>query len=74
MFTGGFYETTENGFILEVHDCDDGYDFTVYDYDLKEVDGGILETEDWLEEDFVVKECYAMVDIYENYKRIKDLW
>lgn len=64
VYRGGFYKM-RNGDYMEISDCDDGYDFTVYGPDGKELDGGILESDDWLEEAYVVTECIALAG-YEN--------
>lgn len=63
IFDGGFYEVNDT-FLLEIHECDEGYDFSLYNKEsLHLIDGGILESKDWLEEDFTVKECLKMLDI-----------
>ena len=59
VYQGGYYKVGDE-YYLEVFDCQDGYEFTLYDAQFNEIDGGILESEDWLEEDFVVKESVGL--------------
>ena len=63
-YFGGYYKL-ENGKLLEVQECDDGYDFSVYDAEVNLLDGGVLESDEWLEECFVVKEVLTLLDIEE---------
>ena len=63
-YFGGYYKL-ENGKLLEVQECDDGYDFSVYDAEVNLLDGGVLESDEWLEECFAVKEVLTLLDIEE---------
>ena len=46
MFYQGDYYRLENGELLEVQECDEGYDFSLYDTQFNLLDGGILESND----------------------------
>ena len=73
-YFGGYYKL-ENGKLLEVQECDDGYDFSVYDAEVNLLDGGVLESDEWLEECFVVKEVLTLLDIEEcEYETIDSFW
>lgn len=60
-YRGGIYKTVK-GKLLEVNECDDGYDFTLTGRDHKEIDGGVLEGDEWLSEDFVLYEALSLID------------
>lgn len=60
-YRGGIYRTAK-GNLLEVHECDDGYDYTLSDRNNKEIDGGVLEGDEWLSEDFVLYEALSLID------------
>lgn len=57
-YRGGLYRTVD-GNILEIHDTCEGYDFTLYDKDMNDIDGGVLEGQDWLSEEVVISEALA---------------
>lgn len=59
MYEGGLYITSQ-GFLFDVFDCDMGYHLSLFNSDLEEIDGGLLETDDWEEENFVVTEGLAL--------------
>lgn len=60
-------------YILELHRCDDGWDYTLYDNKLEEIDGGILDAPEYdliqardiLIEDFIeikkIKKCIPIL-------------
>ncbi len=74
VYQGGYYKMS-NGDYMEITDCDDGYDFTIYDADGEEIDGGILESDDWLEEKFVVTECIALVGyVNSGYEPVENIF
>lgn len=52
----------EDGKYLHFHDCDDGYDFTLFTSDGIDIDGGILETTSKNEEEIINNIC-DMLDI-----------
>ena len=51
----------ENGELLEVQECDEGYDFSLYDAKVNLLDGGVLETQEWLKEEFVMQEVLGLL-------------
>ena len=51
----------ENGELLEVQECDEGYDFSLYDAEVNLLDGGVLETQEWLKEEFVMQEVLGLL-------------
>ena len=59
MYEGGLY-ITDHGFVFDVFDCDMGYHLSLFNSDFEEMDGGLLETDDWEEENFVVTEGLAV--------------
>ena len=61
MFYQGGYYRLENGELLEVQECDEGYDFSLYDAKVNLLDGGILETQEWLKEEFVMQEVLCLL-------------
>lgn len=60
-------------YILELHRCDDGWDYTLYDNNLEEIDGGVLDAPEYdliqardvLTEDFIeikkIKKCIQIL-------------
>ena len=73
-YFGGYYKL-ENGNLLEVQECDEGYDFSLYDEAVNLLDGGVLESDEWLEECFVVKEVLTLLDIEEyEYETTDNFW
>lgn len=60
IYQGGYYRL-ENGKLLEVQECDEGYDFSVYDAEVNLLDGGILESDDWLKEEYVMQEVLGLL-------------
>ena len=60
IYQGGYYRL-ENGKLLEVLECDEGYDFSVYDAEVNLLDGGILESDDWLKEEYVMQEVLGLL-------------
>ena len=69
-YRGGIYKTVQ-GNMLEVHECDDGYDFTLTDKSSNDIDGGILEGDEWLAEEFVLYEALALIDHEDEFKGIE---
>ena len=61
MFYQDGYYRLENGELLEVQECDDGYDFSLYDAKVNLLDGGVLETQEWLKEEFVMREVLGLL-------------
>ena len=61
MFYQGGYYRLENGELLEVQECDEGYDFSLYDAKVNLLDGGVLETQEWLKEEFVMQEVLGLL-------------
>ena len=61
MFYQGGYYRLENGELLEVQECDEGYDFSLYDAEVNLLDGGVLETQEWLKEEFVMQEVLGLL-------------
>lgn len=75
MFYQGGYYRLENGELLEVQECDEGYDFSLYDAKVNLLDGGVLESDEWLEECFVVKEVLTLLDIEDKrYEATDNFW
>lgn len=60
IYQDGYYRL-ENGKLLEVQECDEGYDFSVYDAEVNLLDGGILESDDWLKEEYVMQEVLGLL-------------
>ena len=60
IYQGGYYRL-ETGKLLEVQECDEGYDFSVYDAEVNLLDGGILESDDWLKEEYVMQEVLGLL-------------
>ena len=75
MFYQDGYYLLENGQFLEVHECDDGYDFTIYNKNFDEVDGGVLMSQEWLTESYVVREVLALL-VMESiaYEPVENFW
>ena len=61
MFYQGGYYRLENERLLEVQECDEGYDFSVYDAEVNLLDGGVLEAQEWLNEEFVMQEVLGLL-------------
>lgn len=60
-YRGGLYMTVK-GNLLEVQETWEGYDFTLSDKDSEVIDGGVLEGDEWLAEEFVLYEALALID------------
>ena len=65
----------ENGELLEVQECDEGYDFSLYDAKVNLLDGGILESNDWLKEEFVMQEVLGLLGMEsKKYEVVENFW
>lgn len=75
MFYQGGYYRLENGELLEVQECDEGYDFSLYDAKVNLLDGGILESNDWLKEEFVMQEVLGLLGMEsKKYEVVENFW
>lgn len=75
MFYQGGYYRLENGELLEVQECDDGYDFSLYDAKVNLLDGGVLETQEWLKEEFVMQEVLGLLGMEsKKYEVVENFW
>lgn len=75
MFYQGGYYSLENGELLEVQECDEGYDFSLYDAKVNLLDGGILESNDWLKEEFVMQEVLGLLGMEsKKYEVVENFW
>ena len=60
-YRGGIYKTVK-GNLLEIHVTCGGYDFTLSNKEQEDIDGGVLEGDEWLAEEFVLYEALALID------------
>lgn len=75
MFYQGGYYRLENGELLEVQECDEGYDFSLYDAKVNLLDGGILESYDWLKEEYVIQEVLGLLGMEsKKYEVVENFW
>lgn len=75
MFYQGGYYRLENGELLEVQECDEGYDFSLYDAKVNLLDGGVLETQEWLKEEFVMQEVLGLLGMEsKKYEVVENFW
>lgn len=75
MFYQDGYYRLENGELLEVQECDDGYDFSLYDAKVNLLDGGVLETQEWLKEEFVMREVLGLLGMESmKYEAVENFW
>lgn len=75
MFYQGDYYRLENGELLEVQECDEGYDFSLYDVKVNLLDGGVLETQEWLKEEFVMQEVLGLLGMESmKYEAVENFW
>ena len=75
MFYQGGYYRLENERLLEVQECDEGYDFSVYDAEVNLLDGGILESNDWLKEEYVIQEVLGLLGMEsKKYEVVENFW
>ena len=73
-YFGGYYKL-ENGNLLEVQECDAGYDFSLYDAEVNLLDGGVLETQEWLKEEFVMQEVLGLLGMESmKYESVENFW
>ena len=74
IYQGGYYRL-ENGKLLEVQECDEGYDFSLYDAKVNLLDGGVLETQEWLKEEFVMQEVWGLLGMESmKYESVDNFW
>ena len=65
----------ENGELLEVQECDEGYDFSLYDAKVNLLDGGVLEAQEWLNEEFVMQEVLGLLGMEsKKYEVVENFW
>ena len=75
MFYQGGYYRLENGELLEVQECDEGYDFSLYDAKVNLLDGGVLEAQEWLNEEFVMQEVLGLLGMERmKYEAVENFW
>ena len=75
MFYQGGYYSLENGVLLEVQECDEGYDFSLYDAKVNLLDGGVLEAQEWLNEEFVMQEVLGLLGMEsKKYEVVENFW
>lgn len=75
MFYQGGYYRLENGELLEVQECDEGYDFSLYDAKVNLLDGGVLEAQEWLKEEFVMQEVLGLLGMEsKKYEVVENFW
>lgn len=75
MFYQGDYYRLENGELLEVQECDEGYDFSLYDAKVNLLDGGVLEAQEWLNEEFVMQEVLGLLGMEsKKYEVVENFW
>ena len=75
MFYQGGYYRLENGELLEVQECDEGYDFSLYDAKVNLLDGGVLEAQEWLNEEFVMQEVLGLLGMEsKRYEVVENFW
>ena len=75
MFYQGGYYRLENGELLEVQECDEGYDFSLYDGKVNLLDGGVLEAQEWLNEEFVMQEVLGLLGMEsKKYEVVENFW
>jgi hypothetical protein len=75
MFYQGGYYRLENGELLEVQECDEGYDFSLYDAKVNLLDGGVLEAQEWLNEEFVMQEVLGLLGMEsKKYEVVENFW
>lgn len=75
MFYQGGYYRLENGELLEVQECDEGYDFSLYDAKVNLLDGGVLEAQEWLNEEFVMQEVLGLLGMEsKKYEIVENFW
>ena len=75
MFYQGGYYRLENGKLLEVQECDKGYDFSLYAAKVNLMDGGILESYDWLKEEYVIQEVLGLLGMEsKKYEVVENFW
>ena len=75
MFYQGGYYRLENGELLEVQECDEGYDFSLYDAKVNLLDGGVLEAREWLNEEFVMQEVLGLLGMEsKKYEVVENFW
>ena len=75
MFYQGGYYRLENGELLEVQECDEGYDFSLYDAKVNLLDGGDLEAQEWLKEEFVMQEVLGLLGMEsKKYEVVENFW
>lgn len=75
MFYQGGYYKLENGELLEVQECDEGYDFSLYDAKVNLLDGGVLEAQEWLNEEFVMQEVLGLLGMEsKKYEVVENFW
>jgi hypothetical protein len=75
MFYQGGYYRLENGELLEVQECDEGYDFSLYDAKVNSLDGGVLEAQEWLNEEFVMQEVLGLLGMEsKKYEVVENFW
>ena len=75
MFYQGGYYRLENGELLEVQECDEGYDFSLYDAKVNLLDGGVLEAQEWLKEEFVMQEVLGLLGMEsKKYEIVENFW
>lgn len=75
MFYQGGYYSLENGELLEVQECDEGYDFSLYDAKVNLLDGGVLEAQEWLNEEFVMQEVLGLLGMEsKKYEVVENFW
>ena len=75
MFYQGGYYRLENGELLEVQECDEGYDFSLYDAKVNLLDGGVLEAQEWWNEEFVMQEVLGLLGMEsKKYEIVENFW
>ena len=75
MFYQGGYYRLENGELLEVQECDEGYDFSLYDAKVNLLDGGVLDAQEWLKEEFVMQEVLGLLGMEsKKYEVVENFW
>ena len=75
MFYQGGYYRLENGELLEVQECDEGYDFSLYDAKVNLLDGGVLEAQEWLNEEFVMQGVLGLLGMEsKKYEVVENFW
>ena len=75
MFYQGGYYRLEIGELLEVQECDEGYDFSLYDAKVNLLDGGVLEAQEWLNEEFVMQEVLGLLGMEsKKYEVVENFW